>query len=109
MQRFNGTYFVKYAGEFGSGHGQLTIDNGRISGRDVTGTDFSGTGTLETDALKIDMAMHQTGRPGVNVMTGAHMGQGLKFSFELPEDFAERDHVMAETSAGPLILKFKKM
>lgn len=108
MRKFDGTYSVEYTGKLGGGHGQMTIDNGVITGKDYTGATYSGQGSLGDNGLEISLHMTQSNAPGTyNVMTGQH-GGALDFSFALPEDFLSRDSIKATTSLGPLLLKVRR-
>jgi len=103
MERYNGNYRFEYNGPAGSGHGQIKIQDGVISGKDYTEAEYKGITWLDGDDLIINVTVEFSGLPGTySVLTG---GTGVfrhDLEFPIPADFNGVHQTTVETKFGPL-------
>ena len=109
MERFNGNYHFEYKGPAGPGHGQVSIQDGLISGHDYTQAKYTGMGRIEDDQFVVNFTVDFSGLPGTySVVTGDPNEAKHSFEFPLPLDFAGEHQMNLATTSGDLWIKIIK-
>jgi hypothetical protein len=104
-----GFYALYYTGTGGFGHAVLVMNDGVITGADVTGGVYDGTYTVLDDAIdiKVDFVVPA----GATLVTGQSLTESLKQSItaNLALHFADGRPVLITTPMGPVNVIFKKL
>lgn len=109
VSNMQGFYALYYTGIAGFGHAVLVMNDGIITGADVTGGVYDGTYTVENDAIdiKVDFVVPS----GATLVTGQSLMEPLKQSVtaNLSLHFADGHPVPINTPMGPVNVIFKKL
>lgn len=104
-----GFYAVYYTGVAGLGHAVLVINDGIVTGADVTGGEYDGTYAELDGGVSIEVVL--TVPAGTTLVTGqtlpAPYSQTIKA--QLPASFGSGQPVLVQTPLGPVNAIFKKL
>lgn len=105
-----GFYAVYYTGTAGFGHAVLIINDGLVTGADVTGGIYDGIYSLEDNGdLKTAIAL--TVPAGTTLVTGQVLPEDFtqRITVNLRTGFADGQPVPIQTPMGPVNAIFKKL
>lgn len=108
----NGFYSLYYTGTVASGFAVIVLEDGVVTGADVTGGLFDGEYTINQEKSVFEGTIRMTVPAGISLVTGAPPSQTAytqDIPLSLPLDLNQGRPMLVHTSTGPVNLNMKKL